>query len=206
MYARCLRSPFRIGRNRSTRPNQAACWPMVARCRPLRQSPTSLRPVSPSGVKATPVAPEDEHFARPAGRWSRTFASQGIRDEQVLAAMGQIQRQRFVPADRQDHAYADAALQIGHGQTISRPYIVALDDGTGAAIAQEASAGHRDRIGLSGGGPRQAVQACIQHRDCRAAGKCGSETLDCAGLQKCHRPLRRRLSWLAGEARRSTSL
>ena len=52
--------------------------------------------------------------------------SQGIRDEQVLAAMGQIQRQRFVPADRQDHAYADAALQIGHDQTISRPYIVAL--------------------------------------------------------------------------------
>ena len=44
----------------------------------------------------------------------------------VLAAMGQIQRQRFVPADHQNWTYADSALQIGHGQTISHPYIVAL--------------------------------------------------------------------------------
>ena len=37
----------------------------------------------------------------------------------MLTAMGQIERDRFVPADRQDRAYADLALQIGHGQTIS---------------------------------------------------------------------------------------
>ena len=40
--------------------------------------------------------------------------------------MGRIWRHCFVPADRQDRAYADMALQIGHSQTISRPYIVAL--------------------------------------------------------------------------------
>jgi protein-L-isoaspartate(D-aspartate) O-methyltransferase len=50
----------------------------------------------------------------------------GITDEQVLAAMDQIERDRFVPADRQDRAYADLALQIGHDQTISSPHIVAL--------------------------------------------------------------------------------
>jgi protein-L-isoaspartate(D-aspartate) O-methyltransferase len=50
----------------------------------------------------------------------------GIKDERVLAAMGEIQRERFVPADRQAMAYADSALQIGHDQTISAPHIVAL--------------------------------------------------------------------------------
>ena len=51
---------------------------------------------------------------------------EGIRDERVLSVMGQIQRQRFVPADHQNWTYDDSALQIGHGQTISHPYIVAL--------------------------------------------------------------------------------
>ena len=56
----------------------------------------------------------------------RDLRGRGITDEHVLAAMGRIPRERFVPADRQAEAYTDAALQIGHEQTISRPYIVAL--------------------------------------------------------------------------------
>ena len=55
-----------------------------------------------------------------------TLRSQGIGDERVLAVMGQIPRERFVPADSQGQAYSDAALPIGHDQTISSPFIVAL--------------------------------------------------------------------------------
>jgi len=50
----------------------------------------------------------------------------GIGDERVLAAMEQVPRELFVPEERQEAAYADAALPIGHGQTISQPYMVAL--------------------------------------------------------------------------------
>jgi len=85
-----------------------------------------LRPVSANGAKATPLADVDESFVKARRSMVERLRSQGIRDERVLAAMGQIQRQRFVPADHQDQAYADTPLQIGHGQTISSPYIVAL--------------------------------------------------------------------------------
>lgn len=44
----------------------------------------------------------------------------------VLAVMGRVPRHRFVPPDLGDEAYADRPLPIGHGQTISQPYIVAL--------------------------------------------------------------------------------
>lgn len=43
----------------------------------------------------------------------------------TLAAMRKVPRHRFVPADLQPQAYADHPLPIGHGQTISQPYIVA---------------------------------------------------------------------------------
>jgi protein-L-isoaspartate(D-aspartate) O-methyltransferase len=44
----------------------------------------------------------------------------------VLDVMGRIERHLFVPEDRRDEAYADTPLPIGHGQTISQPFIVAL--------------------------------------------------------------------------------
>jgi protein-L-isoaspartate(D-aspartate) O-methyltransferase len=50
----------------------------------------------------------------------------GIRDARVLKAMGHVPREKFVPAEYQDHAYDDGALPIGYGQTISQPYIVAF--------------------------------------------------------------------------------
>ena len=50
----------------------------------------------------------------------------GIRDERVLEAMGEVPRHEFVAAADVEHAYEDHPLPIGHGQTISQPYIVAL--------------------------------------------------------------------------------
>jgi protein-L-isoaspartate(D-aspartate) O-methyltransferase len=48
-----------------------------------------------------------------------------IADENVLEAMAQVPRELFVPEPEWVRAYADAALPIGHGQTISQPYMVA---------------------------------------------------------------------------------
>ena len=50
----------------------------------------------------------------------------GIDDERVLRVMGHVPRELFVPAGLKEDAYADAALPIGAGQTISQPYMVAL--------------------------------------------------------------------------------
>jgi protein-L-isoaspartate(D-aspartate) O-methyltransferase len=51
--------------------------------------------------------------------------ARGIRDERVLAAMGRVPRERFVEESLRARAYADGALPIGHGATISQPYMVA---------------------------------------------------------------------------------
>lgn len=48
-----------------------------------------------------------------------------IDDGRVLEAMGRVPREPFVPEAERRRAYADAALPIGHGQTISQPYMVA---------------------------------------------------------------------------------
>ncbi|MGQ9744460.1 MAG: protein-L-isoaspartate(D-aspartate) O-methyltransferase [Dissulfurimicrobium sp.] len=57
---------------------------------------------------------------------SQQLAPKGIVDERVLAAMSKIPRHLFVDEALWDQAYSDFPLPIGHGQTISQPYIVAL--------------------------------------------------------------------------------
>jgi len=55
----------------------------------------------------------------------RQLRRRGIDDERVLAAMGVVPREEFVPERHRGRAYADSALPIGEGQTISQPWIVA---------------------------------------------------------------------------------
>ncbi|MBM9466441.1 protein-L-isoaspartate(D-aspartate) O-methyltransferase [Nakamurella leprariae] len=55
----------------------------------------------------------------------RQLVRRGIRDDQVLAAMGTVPRERFVDESAAGRAYEDTPLPIGQGQTISQPYIVA---------------------------------------------------------------------------------
>jgi protein-L-isoaspartate(D-aspartate) O-methyltransferase len=55
----------------------------------------------------------------------RQLRARGIEDERVLAAMGEVPRERFLPEPLRDRAYADSALPIGEEQTISQPWIVA---------------------------------------------------------------------------------
>jgi protein-L-isoaspartate(D-aspartate) O-methyltransferase len=56
----------------------------------------------------------------------RQLRTRGIEDERVLEAMGSVPRELFVPEQERRRAYRDAALPIGHDQTISQPYMVAL--------------------------------------------------------------------------------
>jgi len=50
----------------------------------------------------------------------------GIHDKAVLEAIRKVPREQFFPQDIREEAHADKAAPIGHGQTISQPYIVAL--------------------------------------------------------------------------------
>jgi protein-L-isoaspartate(D-aspartate) O-methyltransferase len=63
----------------------------------------------------------------------------GIRDARVLAALRSVQREKFFPPGSKDEAYADRAAPIGHGQTISQPYMVAL-------MTQRLSVSPTDRV------------------------------------------------------------
>ncbi|AXA37238.1 MAG: protein-L-isoaspartate O-methyltransferase [Candidatus Sumerlaea sp.] len=54
------------------------------------------------------------------------IAARGVQDPFVLAAMRKVDRALFVPPELHHEAYADAALPVAYGQTISQPYIVGL--------------------------------------------------------------------------------
>jgi protein-L-isoaspartate(D-aspartate) O-methyltransferase len=70
-----------------------------------------------AGIGMTSVRTRDRLVERLRG--------EGIRDEQVLAAIGAVPRHIFVDEALASRAYEDIALPIGAGQTISQPYIVA---------------------------------------------------------------------------------
>src|SRR5205809_2317054 len=72
----------------------------------------------PSGTTSTD--------ARRAQMVERQLRGRGIDDERVLAAMGEVPRHRFLPRELWHDAYADGALPIGEGQTMSQPWIVAF--------------------------------------------------------------------------------
>ncbi|MWC00141.1 protein-L-isoaspartate(D-aspartate) O-methyltransferase [Agromyces seonyuensis] len=85
--------------------------------------------------------------------------ARGIGDPAVLAAMLAVPRELFVPIRLADEAYADHPLPIGHGQTISQPYIVAL-----MAEAAHLSPGERVLDVGTGSGYAAAVYGRIAGR------------------------------------------
>lgn len=75
-------------------------------------------------MSAEPPHDEERHHERET-MVADQLAARGIRDEAVLAALRRIPRERFVPPHQRTYAYADSALPIDCGQTISQPYMVA---------------------------------------------------------------------------------
>lgn len=78
----------------------------------------------------------------------------GVVDDRVLAAMRRVPRHEFVPDAQKPNAYDDTPLPIGHGQTISQPYIVAY-----MTEALELAPGHRVLEIGTGSGYQAAVLA-----------------------------------------------
>ena len=68
---------------------------------------------------------EDRHARDRAIMVARHLEARGIVDPLVLAAMGEVPREAFLPDSLAEFAYEDSALPIEAGQTISQPYIVA---------------------------------------------------------------------------------
>jgi protein-L-isoaspartate(D-aspartate) O-methyltransferase len=71
-----------------------------------------------------PVTPSELTEARER-MVTRQLVARDISDPPVLDAMRKVPRHRFVAPEQASEAYADYPLSIGHGQTISQPYIVA---------------------------------------------------------------------------------
>jgi protein-L-isoaspartate(D-aspartate) O-methyltransferase len=87
--------------------------------------------LSPGGPGSEALPPgtlrEQPAFREARARMVRDqLQARGITDPRVLAAMGRVPRQEFVPRPFQNRAYEDGPLPIGLEQTISQPYIVAF--------------------------------------------------------------------------------
>jgi protein-L-isoaspartate(D-aspartate) O-methyltransferase len=84
-------------------------------------------PLSEVARGAQPGEPPGDAFAAARRQMvEQQLRGRDITDHRVLAVMGQVPRERFVPAPIRKYAYEDHPLPIGLGQTISQPYIVAL--------------------------------------------------------------------------------
>ena len=90
-----------------------------------------------SSCGPAPLASDESELARARQRMvTEQIEGRGVKSERVLNAMRTVPRHDFVPAAARHDAYGDHPLPIGHGQTISQPYIVAF---------------MTDALGLSGG-------------------------------------------------------
>lgn len=78
------------------------------------------------------------------------LGARGIVDDRVLAAMRDVPREAFVAPSEREGAYSDRALPLGHGQTVSQPFMV-------AAMCELARVGPDDRVLEIGGGSGYAA-------------------------------------------------
>ncbi|MGD8624225.1 MAG: protein-L-isoaspartate(D-aspartate) O-methyltransferase [Anaerolineae bacterium] len=103
---------------------------LLANCGPAATpTPTAMAPtvIVPTALAPTPgPQPDDNRLEERMSMVEYQIRRRGITDQQVLDAMERVPRHEFVPDQYQAQAYADRPLPIGHGQTISQPYIVAL--------------------------------------------------------------------------------
>lgn len=83
--------------------------------------PSTTEPTVTPPTRAT-----DDRQAERSEMVDQQIAARAITDLDVLGAMASVPRHRFVPDEWIEEAYDDHPLPIGHGQTISQPYIVAL--------------------------------------------------------------------------------
>jgi len=101
-----------------------------ARLAPPTASPQSVQRTSVARPGMPAVAPPPPQGVGLVSEAVRTrmvekIAAQGVQDPRVLAALGRVERHRFVDTALANQAYEDTSLPIGLGQTISKPSVVA---------------------------------------------------------------------------------
>lgn len=106
-----------------------AAQPAVRPGFPARLQSAAQQPKPVSKARAVPAPAQTAGFGMDSqavrAAMVRKLAAQGISHPQVLAAMGQVERHRFVDSALAGQAYEDTALPIGLEQTISKPSVVA---------------------------------------------------------------------------------
>ena len=85
-----------------------------------------MRPTSPNSDQRTTRQFETGHSRRARTKLVERLKRKGIRNQAVLDALETVPRHLFLDPEQFDNAYVDTALPIGHAQTISQPFIVAL--------------------------------------------------------------------------------
>lgn len=100
-----------------------------ARNEPARATNSNTRVITRAGVVAQPVLRSADNPGMNSARLRDAMVARlrkaGIVDELVLSAMQAVPRHHFIDEALASRAYEDASLPIGHGQTISQPWIVA---------------------------------------------------------------------------------
>lgn len=86
----------------------------------MKQPQPQPQPQQPASADATDHTSERRRFV------DTQIRGRGIASQRVVDAMASVPRHRFVAADLVDFAYEDRPLPIGHGQTISQPFMVAM--------------------------------------------------------------------------------
>lgn len=120
MIGGCGQSPDPLETDESTAPPT----PIIG----LTAVPTAAKGTPPLTPPPTPIPSEEtaQYEAQRRAMVATGVIGWGINDEPVLQAMRSVPRHEFVPAEFLSQAYENHPLPIGHGQTISQPYIVAL--------------------------------------------------------------------------------
>jgi len=104
----------------------------VAGCQEMErtEAPAAIPPPAateqPVDTKKVDEEPMQARQAARAEMVEEQVAARGIHDLRLLQALRTVPRHLFVPEEERARAYDDRPLPIGHGQTISQPYIVAL--------------------------------------------------------------------------------
>lgn len=157
-----------------------------------------LRPQRPLRERAGEAARQTQ--PQPAGvgldseairlRMVQRLAGQGIQSEPVLMAMAKVPRHLFVDSALAAQAYEETSLPIGHGQTISKPYVVARMLSLLLQGARALELGQPDRVLEIGTGcGYQAALLCLLSR----------RVVSIERLEPLHQQARARLApWRAG--------
>ena len=107
----------------------------------------------------TVVSGQDAFATDRARMVANQIASRDVKDARVLAAMREVPRHRFVPEALQRQAYEDRPLPIGHDQTISQPYIVALM----TALARPGPGDRALEVGTGSGYQAAVLSRLVSH-------------------------------------------